>query len=221
MSKKIIAILLALAMVFALAACGKKEAPASTTPSTTPSSSSSGSSSSGSSSSAPAASGSETKTYDTPEFTFKFGHDQPDVHYYNSMAVKFAELVKEKTNGRVEIEVYGNAQLGNEATMLESVGMGTLDFLITNSANAAVYVPALAMLSTAYVFDGYEKLSKSLFDEQIESYYQDLVADADLGFQLICFLPGTCRQLYSTFPVHHNPPGLRLAGLRFVFQKKS
>ena len=41
---------------------------------------------------------------------------------------KFAEEVKEKTNGRIEIDIYAGGQLGEEASCIEQVQMGALDF---------------------------------------------------------------------------------------------
>src|SRR4030042_6927092 len=41
---------------------------------------------------------------------------------------EFARLVKERTNGRIVIEVYPSAQLGEEKAAIEQVQIGAIDF---------------------------------------------------------------------------------------------
>ncbi|NTW37169.1 MAG: hypothetical protein HGB17_13810, partial [Syntrophobacteraceae bacterium] len=49
-------------------------------------------------------------------------------HTYNQGAAKFAELVKERSNGRIQVTVYPDGQLGKgEREILEAVQQGTID----------------------------------------------------------------------------------------------
>ena len=41
---------------------------------------------------------------------------------------EFGRLVKEKTNGKVEIEYYPDAQLGGETELIELTQTGAIDF---------------------------------------------------------------------------------------------
>ena len=177
--KKVLAMLMTFVMVLSLTACGG--------------SSDSTSDSSGSTSDTPSDS-SET-------YTLKFGHDQPEDNYFNVAAEKFAELLHERSDGRITVEVYPAAQLGSEATMLESLSMGTLDFQISSSSNAAVYVPELAAMSCSYLFNDLDHLTRVAYDEEFQQYWRDLVAEGNNGFQLMSLFPATPRHLYTTFPV--------------------
>lgn len=53
---------------------------------------------------------------------------QPD-HPMNLAALRFAELVKEKSNGRIEITVYPARQLGDDREVAEQVIQGSLDMV--------------------------------------------------------------------------------------------
>jgi C4-dicarboxylate-binding protein DctP len=62
--------------------------------------------------------------------------------------MKFAEMVKERTDGKVEVEIYPASQLGNEKEITDAVAMGTLDFALCGFGEVAKrYSPAL-------IFDG-------------------------------------------------------------------
>lgn len=183
--KKVFAMLMALMMILSISACGGSGGAPASTPSGPSNDPSSNSSDSG-------------ETY-----TLKFGHDQPEDNYFHVAALKFAELMNERSDGRITVEVYPAAQLGSEATMLESLSMGTLDFQISSSSNAAVYVPELAALSCSYLFNDIDHLAAVTYDEEFQQYWRDLVAEGGNGFQLMTLFPATARQLYTTFPVNN------------------
>ncbi|WP_027363964.1 TRAP transporter substrate-binding protein [Desulfotruncus alcoholivorax] len=135
---------------------------------------------------------------DKPEFVLKFGHDQAPDHAYNQAAVWFAKEVNKRTDGRVKIDVFPNAQLGEESTMLDSLKMGTLDFCITSTSNASSHVPQMGLLSTSYLFNDEDHLYKVATDPEIINKFDKLVSEKNLGFKLITFLPNGLRSLYAT-----------------------
>jgi TRAP-type C4-dicarboxylate transport system substrate-binding protein len=54
-----------------------------------------------------------------------------------------AQRMKEKTNGQLEIQVFNNAQLGQERDMAEGVQLGTVDMAKTMSSVLTGFVPEL------------------------------------------------------------------------------
>ena len=98
MKKKILSVLMVTALsISMLAGCGQSGG------------TSSGGVSSGGASGA--ASGSDS------EYAMIAGTSTPDQHPYNLGLVKMGELIKEKTDGAVTLDVFGNSQLGNDAHM--------------------------------------------------------------------------------------------------------
>ena len=47
--------------------------------------------------------------------------------------LRFKEIVEEKTNGAIKVEIYPNGQLGTEAQITEQVKMGAVQATITGS----------------------------------------------------------------------------------------
>lgn len=145
--KKIIAILLALTLVFSLAACGggeKEEA-------------------------APAA---EAKT-------IKIAHWYADTHPQHLSLMKFKELVEERSNGTLKVEIYPNSQLGSEDVFDDSVAQGTIEMA---SAGTLIqkFVPKIAVTEAPFLFEGWEDAQAILTGEIGQKITEELVAAADI-----------------------------------------
>lgn len=97
--------------------------------------------------------------------SLKLGHGQTKAHCYHLGAEKFAELVKEKTNGRVEITIYPNAALGAERDMVEGVGLGSLDMCITTNAPLTNFSSRFGVFEFPYLFSSYDHAHRVLDSE--------------------------------------------------------
>jgi tripartite ATP-independent transporter DctP family solute receptor len=139
---------------------------------------------------------------ENPEFIFKFGHDQPENYPYHAYALAFAKEVDERTNGRVKIDIFPGAQLGSEATMTDSLRMGTLDFQISTSGNSSALLPRLGLVGMPFMYQGGEHISRVANDNDILEYYQEIVKNADVGVELLCFAASGPRNVFSTKPVN-------------------
>ena len=67
-------------------------------------------------------------SFAAPEFTLRAGHDGAAGNQYDLLLHRFADLVKKRTNGRVEVKIFPNAQLGNELELAEGLRLGSVDF---------------------------------------------------------------------------------------------
>ena len=56
----------------------------------------------------------------------RLGHVQTIDTHYQLASLEFARLVKDKTNGRIEIAVYPQSQLGGEVQMTQAVRTGMI-----------------------------------------------------------------------------------------------
>lgn len=75
-------------------------------------------------------------------------------------ATYFAELVKEKTNGEIEIQVYPSSQLGNLQEMAEGVSMGTVAFHHNTAAAIGSLYKDFAALDTPFIYRDVDHLLK-------------------------------------------------------------
>ena len=84
-------------------------------------------------------------------------HGNPPDNPRHVAAVKFAETVKAKTQGRIEIQVAHSAQLGDDAAMVTALRSGTLDFSANTQGAVAAVVPEYAALGMPFLFADVQK----------------------------------------------------------------
>ena len=63
-----------------------------------------------------------------PEFQFKYANNSPVAHPLNVRAREAMERIKQETNGRVEIQIFPNNQLGSDTDMLSQLRSGAIEF---------------------------------------------------------------------------------------------
>jgi tripartite ATP-independent transporter DctP family solute receptor len=97
-----------------------------------------------------------------------FGHGAAPGNPRSIAAEKFAELVKAKSGGALEVTVAGAAMLGDDAAMLTSLRTGTLGISANSQGAVSSIVPELAALGLPFLFtksdDGVKVLSGKIGD---------------------------------------------------------
>lgn len=97
--------------------------------------------------------GASTDTVETMEpMTIKLAHVVNEQDGFHIAAVKFQELVQERTDGKVSIELYPNAQLGDERTLLEGMQIGTVDMGVITNGPVANFVEEIAVFELPFLF---------------------------------------------------------------------
>ncbi|WP_188455811.1 TRAP transporter substrate-binding protein [Virgibacillus oceani] len=98
--------------------------------------------------------------------TLKLAHSGSETHQYHIAAKKFKELVEEKTNGEVKIEIHPNATLGSEGDVIEQVMGGSVD-MTTVAADSALAntIPEMNVFGIPYLFKDREHVYSVLDGE--------------------------------------------------------
>ena len=86
------------------------------------------------------------------KFNLKMGHAVNTTDGQHAAATKLAELVKQRTNGDVEITVFPANQLGNDAAMINGTRGGTIDIVSSGASNFNGIVPNTAAMELPFVF---------------------------------------------------------------------
>jgi TRAP-type transport system periplasmic protein len=95
--------------------------------------------------------------------TFKLASLTAMDHTYNQGAAKFAELVKERSKGKIEITIYPNGQLGKgERELLEAIQQGTIDFYVGSTGPVGGFSPSIGILDLPFLFRDYAHVDKVL-----------------------------------------------------------
>jgi TRAP-type transport system periplasmic protein len=87
--------------------------------------------------------------------TLRYGHAGGETHTWQVWGQKFTELVGQKSQGRLKVEIYPGGQLGNERAMTESVQLGTLDMAATG-APLNQWVPEIAVMDLPFLFRSWD-----------------------------------------------------------------
>lgn len=80
----------------------------------------------------------------------RIGHIQNQEHPHHLALVKFAELVKQKTGGSVEVRVLPNSQLGDALTQIQSVKMGTIEAFLDGVGWYGQFIGDYYLFATAF-----------------------------------------------------------------------
>ena len=169
-SAKLLSAVMAGAMVLSMAGCGSSSNSTETTAASAETTAAAADSS---------AAESKEATSNTDATVIKLGTTVNEQDSFQVCAEKFAELVKERTNGAYEIEIHPNGALGDERTMLESMQMGTLDMGIITSGPFVNFSSAMGVLDMPFLFANNEEAYKVL-DGEIGKELLGTLEDADL-----------------------------------------
>lgn len=97
--------------------------------------------------------------------TFRLGYVMSTTGNVHSGAEKFAEIVSERTNGRVRVKLYPSGQLGNGQVLSEGLRLGSVDGVINGPAIIGWYAPKYGAIEAPFVFRDYYHLDKVLKGE--------------------------------------------------------
>ena len=128
-------------------------------------------------------------------------------------ATRFSELVAEKTDGEVTIEVFPDGVLfgGDQNAAINQLGSGALDGLILASSVYASFEPRMNAISLPYLFQDYDQLQAYLGGEPGDELKASLdrLGVHGLGFFLRTFRNVTTRDTAITTAEDFNGLTLR------------
>lgn len=109
---------------------------------------------------------------------------------------EFARLVKEKTDGRIEISVYsGGVLYGTEAESIEAMVIGELGFARVSAAPVAEFVPDLNAIQLPYLYKGSDHMW-AVLNGQIGQDMLKKVQSSGSGLIGLCWYDAGSRCYY-------------------------
>lgn len=125
----------------------------------------------------------------TPEkpLIMRGGHTGTPQNMMHITLTRWADLVKERTNGAVIIQVYPSEQLGDERTLIENTNLGTIEWCLSGSGGVARFAPAFGMFENAFTFASlkhFENVSfNRTFMDELAALLESKSSLTLLGFQ--------------------------------------
>jgi TRAP-type transport system periplasmic protein len=89
----------------------------------------------------------------------KLGHVGSPGSLFEVSSTEFARRVKEKTSGKVIIQIYGSSQLGDDTELMQKVKLGTIDFALPSTVMSSV-VPAFGLFEMPYLVKDREHMKR-------------------------------------------------------------
>ncbi|MGM8365987.1 TRAP transporter substrate-binding protein [Virgibacillus sp. W0181] len=113
------------------------------------------------------------------EHVIKLGHVTREDTAYAIGVKKFAELVEEKTDGEVTVEIYPNGELGSNPELLEQLQQGTIGAMIPSVAILSAFTDKTLMLDLPYLFKNNE-VAEHILDGPIGTEILESVEDSGI-----------------------------------------
>lgn len=144
------------------------------------------------------------------EFTAKLAYvAQPTNPFHKGMEY-FAEKVKEKTGGKVEVQLFHSQQLGGERDYIEGLQLGSIEMAATSIGPLMAFEKSLGLFTLPFIFRSSEHLD-SVVDGPIGKDVASKLTPK--GIRLAGYLDLGARYLHNSQRMVEKPEDLK--GLKF------
>jgi tripartite ATP-independent transporter DctP family solute receptor len=92
------------------------------------------------------------------EFTYKWATNLPVTHPLNIQGMEAADRVRAASNGRLDVQVFPNNQLGSDTDMLSQLRSGALEFFSLSGLILSTLVPPSAINGIGFAFKDYDQV---------------------------------------------------------------
>jgi len=103
------------------------------------------------------------------KITMRLGHVFAPESITDQASKRFAELVNQKTNGAIEIQVFPGGQLGGDEALGQNLSRGVLELAFLNQGSMAGMDPLLDFHYLPYIAENHEQVDKLYFEYQVSS----------------------------------------------------
>jgi tripartite ATP-independent transporter DctP family solute receptor len=145
----------------------------------------------------------------------RLAHGLNTQHPVHKTMVYMAELVAEKSEGRLRVEIYPSEQLGNEKECIEALQLGYLAMTKTSSGPMEGFIPRIKIFGIPYLFrdgDHFWQVAKGPIGKEL------LEEGASKGLKGLCYFDAGARSFYAKKPIN-TPADLQGLKVRVMNSK--
>lgn len=135
------------------------------------------------------------------EYVLRFGHLANEQNIWHKAALKFAEEVQQRSQGRMIVKVYPNEQLGKEMDMITGILAEVMDIMITAESLENWSLPYAILCATPYAIrdsDHLHKVAGGAIGKEMAQHVIDVA-----GLKPIAYFERGARNLTSNIPIRH------------------
>ena len=129
-----------------------------------------------------------------PEYVFSYAENQEKDYPTTLGGEYFAQLVEERTEGRIKILVQHSAKRGTETEVVEQLRYGGVDFARLSLSDLTDEIKELNVLQMPYLYRDSEHMWKVL-DGEIGDYFLDVISGTELVG--LSWYDGGARNFYT------------------------
>ena len=134
----------------------------------------------------------------TPEYVLTYAENQPE-NYPTTMAARyFAQLVEERSGGRIVIDVVSDARMGTQQEVVDQMIFGGIDFSRVSVSSVSDELPMLNVLQLPFLYENADHMWRIL-DGQIGEDFLEVFEEA--GLVGLSWYEGGSRSFYATTPI--------------------
>ena len=157
-------------------------------------------------------SSSEEATAENP-LVLTLAHGLSESHTVHIAMTEFAENVEERTDGRIQIQIFPNGQLGSENENMEQLMAGVISMTKVSAPGLATYNDAYHTFGLPYIFDDTEDFYHKMDSQEMKDFFLSTEED---GFVTITYYTSGARSFYTKDTPIRTPDDLK--GLKIRVQ---
>ena len=133
-------------------------------------------------------------------------HGLSEAHTVHIAMTQFAEEVNEKTDGRVQVKIFPNGQLGSENENLEQLQAGVIAMTKVSAPGLATYNEAYNAFGLPYIFNDTEDFYHVMDSQQMQDFF---LSTGDDGFVTLTYYTSGARSFYTKDKAIRTPADLK------------
>lgn len=158
------------------------------------------------------ASDSEHATAENP-LVLTLAHGLSEVHTVHIAMLEFAQQVEEQTQGRIQVKIFPNGQLGSENENMEQLMAGVIAMTKVSAPGLATYNESYHTFGLPYIFDSTEDFYHKMDSGQMKDFF---LSSKDDGFVTLTYYTSGARSFYTKNKAIRKPEDLK--GLKIRVQ---
>lgn len=140
-------------------------------------------------------------------------HGLSESHTVHIAMTEFAQEVEEKTDGRIQVKIYPNGQLGSETESMEQLMAGVIAMTKVSAPGLATYNEGYHTFGLPYVFEDTSDFYNVMDSDEMRDFF---LSSADDGFVSLTYYTSGARSFYTKDTAIRTPEDLK--GLKIRVQ---
>jgi tripartite ATP-independent transporter DctP family solute receptor len=131
----------------------------------------------------------------------KAAHYFDDQHAWDKGYQKFRDIIRAKSGGTLDLEIYNRGVLGSEKDYIQNMMQGALDLSTVSTASAGGFARELTFLDLMYIWKDYQHWERAL-DGEIgrriaEAIEKGTAKAGNPGLKILAYMGGSPRHIIS------------------------